>query len=117
MGERLAMRRGTDWECVAFGDLFGEATPPAPAPLDAIFFIAGFGESAASCKLDRGDSVKRLIEAGYCGPAPGMGRVAAALELVKRTACYALTLGTPMETARHLADRVTGGKVAALSMS
>jgi hypothetical protein len=103
LGRRLRARVGSDWESVAFGELFGRSALPPPRNLEAIFFIEGRAEIARAVPLALGDALLRLLRAAFCGPEPGLDRVAAATKLFQATRAYGLTLGTPDDTALLIA--------------
>ena len=99
IGGRLRAHRSGEWTSAAFEDVFSDDAVPGPAPLAAIFFIEGHSTIARAERLGREQSVVRLLRASLSGPAPGLDRVAAAVALCHTTRCYALTLGTPDDTA------------------
>ncbi len=99
IGRRLRAHKGADWECASFSDLLGDRSMPRPATLEAVFFIDGRSDVARVTPMPLEDAVVRLLTAGLCGPKPGIDRVAAAAALCRRARMYALTLGTPDDTA------------------
>lgn len=103
LGKRLRARVGGDWESVAFRELFGHSALPPPRNLEAIFFIQGRAEIARAVPLELGDALLRLLRSAFCGPAPGLDRVAAATKLFQTTRAYGLTLGTPDDSALLIA--------------
>jgi hypothetical protein len=103
LGSRLREHAGSDWESVAFRELFGERPLPPARPLEAIFFIEGRSKVARAIPLPLDDALMRLLRAAFCGPEPGLDRVAAATMLFQKTRAYGLTLGTPDDTALLIA--------------
>ena len=103
LGQRLRARVGGDWESVAFGELFGHGTLPPSRNLAAIFFIEGRDTIPRAEPLQLSDALLRLLRAAFCGPSPGLDRVAAATKLFQTTRAYGLTLGTPDDTALLIA--------------
>jgi len=103
IGARVGAHAGRDWEAVSFRELFGNIPLPEPRELTAIFFIVGRAPVPHVQELSIGDSITRLIAAGLSGPQAGLPRVAAALALFRSSRAFALTLGTPDETAQVIA--------------
>ena len=103
IGRRLREHAGAEWISAPFGEVFGDRAVPAPAKLDAIFFIQGRSGIAQATQLSIDDSIVRLLSAGLCGPQPGLDRVAAATALFRRARVYSLSLGSPDDTAMLVA--------------
>jgi len=103
IGRRLLAHEGADWESASFSEVLGERPMPAPAKLEAIFFIEGRGGVARTAPLALDDAIVRLLTAGLCGPQAGLDRVATATAICHQARVYALTLGTPDDTALLIA--------------
>lgn len=99
IGAVLQTHAGKDWESVQFSELFGEGALPQPATLAAIFFITGKSLTPRAEALDLEPALHHLLGAALCGPHPGMDRLAVATKLLRQARPYALTLGTPDDTA------------------
>jgi hypothetical protein len=102
---RLAPHRGGDWEGVRFDELFGAAPLPAPAPLRALFAIAGRDAEPRSRRIAPVEMLP-LAEQGANVRARGIDRVCALLEFFRGVACFELVLGSPTDSARHVLARV-----------
>ena len=102
---RLLLRRGHDWESARFGDVFGPVQLPEPAPLRALFAIVGHAAAPSSRPISA-VAMLPLAERGASVAARGIDRVRALLELLQRVACFELVLGTPMDSAQHILQRV-----------
>jgi hypothetical protein len=102
----LATHRGEDWTFVDYVELFGDASLPEPRPLRAIFFITGRGPKATVEAMPLESAVTALVRAPLRGRARGADRVVEATRLLRRARPYTLTLGTPDETARLIAQTV-----------
>lgn len=103
--DRLAAHRGADWNSARFEELFGTCRLPEPAPLRALFAIVGRDATPRSRPVEPA-AMLPLAEGAAKVWARGIDRVCALLELFGGVACYELVLGTPMETARHIHERV-----------
>jgi hypothetical protein len=104
IGKRLQPHGGAHWESASFEEIFGDRSLPAPAALEAIFFIEGRADAPHVAPLPLDGAIVRLLTAGFCGPKCGMDRVAAATAILQRTRVYGLTLGSPDETAQLIAS-------------
>jgi hypothetical protein len=104
IGKRLQPHGGAHWESASFEEIFGKRALPEPAKLEVIFFIEGRAGVPHVAPVPRGDAIVRLLTAGFCGPQCGMDRVAAATALFQQTRVYALTLGSPDDTAQLIAS-------------
>ena len=107
IGKRLKPHGGAHWESASFEEIFGSRLLPEPAKLEAIFFIEGRADVPHVAPLPQGGAIVRLLTAGFCGPKCGMDRVAAATALFQQTRVYALTLGSPDDTAQLIASRTS----------
>jgi hypothetical protein len=103
IAQRLRSHRGHDWEAAQLDEVIGAHAPPAPARLEAIFFITGRAQRPHAELLERESALRLLLEASFVGPPPGMDRLAAAARLLQQTRAFGLTLGTPDATALLLA--------------
>lgn len=99
LAEPLRAHAGADWECVQFSEVFAARPLPKPAKLESIFFITGRSRTPKAEAVDRTGALQQLLESAFSGAAPGMDRVAAAAGLLQQARPYALTLGTPDDTA------------------
>jgi len=99
IGARLRERLPGDWPCAAFDDLFGADQLASPAPLAAIFFIDAIGSFAEVRPMQQAESLTKLLAAPLRSAARGLDRVAQALSLMRGVQSYALTLGSPDQTA------------------
>lgn len=106
MARPLRGHAGKDWECIQFCEVFGARPLPKPAKLESIFFITGKSRTPRAEPLERPGALQRLLESSFSGAAPGMDRLAAAAELLQQARAYALTLGTPDDTALLIAATV-----------
>ncbi len=97
-------RAGGDWTFIDYADLFGDVALPEPRPLRAIFFIAGRGPTASVEPMPLEAAVTALLGAPLRSRARGSARVVEATRLLRRARPYRLTLGTPDETARLIAQ-------------
>jgi len=104
IGQRLRPHGGVHWESASFEEIFGDRSLPAPAKLQAIFFIEGRAAAPHVAPLPLDGAIVRLLTAGFCGPKCGMDRVAAATAIFQQTRVYALTLGSPDDTAQLIAS-------------
>jgi hypothetical protein len=102
---RLAPHRGEDWEGVRFDELFGDAALPEPAPLRALFAIAGREAAPRSRRITPVEMLP-LAEQGASVRARGIDRVRALLEFYRGVACFELVLGSPADSACHVLARV-----------
>lgn len=100
----LDVPRGKDWTFIDYAELFGDAVLPEPRPLRAIFFITGRGPAAIAEPMPFDTAVASLLGAPLRGRARGAQRVVEASRLLRLAPPYALTLGTPDETARLIAQ-------------
>jgi hypothetical protein len=96
-------RPGGDWTFIDYPELFGTEELPDPRPLRAIFFIAGRGSEPIAQPMPLETAVAALLGAPLRGRSRGPARVVEATRLLRRARPYALTLGTPDETARLIA--------------
>ena len=99
LGRRLRAHAGKDWEFVHFSELFGARPLPKPQRLDSILFITGKALTPAIEPLEREAALAHLLGSSFCGPRPGMDRVAAAAAMLHHVRPFSLTLGKPDETA------------------
>ncbi|MDQ6767662.1 MAG: hypothetical protein M3Z41_07620 [Candidatus Eremiobacteraeota bacterium] len=99
IGNRLRARGDGDWEAASFADVLGDMPLPKPAKLEVVFFIDGHDSVARVVPLSLEAAIVRLLTAALCGPKPGLDRVAAATALCRQARMYALTTGTPDDTA------------------
>jgi hypothetical protein len=103
IGGRLRAHEGADWESASFADVLGDRPMPHPAKLEALFFIDGRGALARVTPLTLDDAIVRLLTAGLAGPGAGLDRVATATALCRQARVFALTMGTPDDTALLIA--------------
>lgn len=95
----LAEHRGDDWDDASFSELFGTRDVPPPAPLEVMFAIVGRGAEPATHPIPAAQMMA-LARAGSVSATQGLDRLGELLALFHRVRCYALTLGTPLATAR-----------------
>lgn len=98
--ERLAARRGRAWTCVSFDELFGAQGLPLPQRLVATYFLRTGGPPATISPLPLGEAIPLVLAAWPRGKRRGVDRVAEVLRLLAAAPPFALTLGSPDETAR-----------------
>lgn len=101
-------RPGGDWTFVDYAELFPGEALPEPRPLRAIFFITGRGQSARAEEMTPERAVTALLAAPLRSRTRGPARVVDALRVLRRARPYALTLGTPAETALLIASTQAG---------
>jgi len=106
LSARLAQHRGSDWTFVDYAELFGNAKIPEPRPLRAIFFITRFGRTASVRPMPFEAAVTELLGAPLRSRARGTARVVDATRLLRHAQPYGLTLGSPDDTARLIAQTV-----------
>jgi hypothetical protein len=109
--ERLDAHRGNDWNDVHFDELFDQNVHPEPAPLQALFAIAGIEAKPRSRRIS---AVEMLPTAqfGAITAAVGIDRASTLLRALHEIACFELILGTPCATAEHVLDVVAAGAAA-----
>ncbi|MBC5811516.1 MAG: hypothetical protein GIW95_11795 [Candidatus Eremiobacteraeota bacterium] len=104
LSRRAAAQGGRKWRDVAFTEAFGhDIVVPKPAPLAAIFFITARGARAHAVPLDAGSAVSLLLRAPFRS-ADKTRRLSHAIALLSTARPYALTLGTPDQTACAIRD-------------
>lgn len=106
IAQPLRAHAGKDWECVQISEVFGARPLPKPAKLESIFFITGRSRTPRAEPMERHDGLQQLLESSFSGAVPGMDRLAAATGLLQQARPYALTLGTPDDTALLIAATV-----------
>ncbi len=106
IAQPLRAHAGKDWECAQFSEVLGAQPLPKPAKLESIFFITGRSRTPRAEQMELQDALQRLLASSFSGAAPGMDRLAAAAGLLQQARPYALTLGTPDDTALLIAATV-----------
>ncbi|HXW50571.1 MAG TPA: hypothetical protein VEJ41_01165 [Candidatus Acidoferrales bacterium] len=115
LGLRLRAHGARDWESAQIADVLGASQMPAPATLANIFFITDRADRPSAQPLGLEPALKLLLGASFAGPRPGMDRLAAATQLLRQARAFALTLGSPDDTAQLVA--ATASKSRALPVA
>jgi len=88
-----------DWTDVSLFEIIQGLRKPEPAELSAIFLLQGHGERASVRPLDPRRATPALMASVDCAAQSMLERAARAMGLLRSTAVFALTLGTPAESA------------------
>lgn len=103
LGALLRSRGGEGCEDLCVSALFAGWTPPPPAPLRAVFLIAGTASTPALLPATRTDVLRTAGRFVHC-PGDGLDAAARLLAALTGVACHRLVLGSPGDTARLVAD-------------
>ncbi len=101
LGERLRARASGPWSDVRFGELVPDWVLPEPAPLRAVFVLAGAGERVRLEPASRLAAVRAAARWAR-GAGTGLDKVARLHELFAGAACHRLELGSPDASARAI---------------
>jgi hypothetical protein len=100
----LQANRGADVQDVGYDELLGAWEDQAhPVPLRAVFFVTARAAIARAAKASAAQMLPRVLPWTRMEP-QGLEAARALLELLQRTTCYELTLGTPDDTARLIEE-------------
>lgn len=105
--DRLAAYRGADWRNVRLRDLDPAYGPPEPAPLRALFAIAGTASAPSIAAISPAKMLRAAHLGALCGRR-GVARAAALLGMLSHVNCYELVLGRPFQTAVFLTNVLEG---------
>lgn len=97
------LRTRDAYDDLRVSELFAPWTPPAPAPLRAVFLISGAASAPALTPVTRTEVLRAAARWVHC-PGDGLDAMARLLAALAGVPCHRLVLGTPGETARLIAD-------------
>ncbi len=102
-GQRLAQRSiREDWNDVSPIEVFSQPMP-APCPLRAVFLLDGKAAQVSLRQMESLRAAPRMLASIDCAQFDRLDRTARVLAMLRRTAVFRLTLGTPAESARAIA--------------
>ena len=112
VGRRLRSRGNSEWSDVRFNELFDAWAPPAPAPLRAVFLLAGSSATVRLRPATTGAAIKAAVRWTH-GAGGGLDRVVRLYSLFSRVKCLHLELGSPDASARAIRETLLTAAAAA----
>ena len=106
VGERLRAHGPGAWTDVRFGELFAPWALPEPAPLRAVFVLAGAGPRVRLDPATTAAAVKAASRWAH-GAGRGLDKLARLHDLFGRAVCYRLELGSPDASAHAIRAALT----------
>jgi hypothetical protein len=97
--------RGRFWYALDAQALCGIEPSTRQYPLQTICILSGRGPAASMRAIDSGEAVKFVAQRAYARPT-SLAQLGALRRVVRRVACFEMTLGTPRETAELLLRQV-----------
>lgn len=94
-----------DAESFSLREVFGERHCAAPAPLRAVFVLKALGTRASVCPTGAAQALP-AISRWFDTRGDAMDRLGSAIATLRAAQCFALTLGTPAQTASTIRSTI-----------
>jgi hypothetical protein len=104
-GSAFETERGRFWYALDAQALCGIEPSTRAYPLRAVCILSGRGSAASMHALDPADAVKFVAQRAYARPT-SLAQMSALRRVLRRVACFEMTLGTPRESSELLLRRV-----------